>query len=680
MAPPHSRRALFGWSALFAYLCILLLVVGSETALHFTGPAIDGPFQLYNALRRIAVGQRPGVDFQFFHGVLIPYLHYPFFRLLGGQFFDSEITREVVSTLLYPISVVVFLKFFIKDWTRTMAWSAIVMAASIALRMTSVLVAINSLLGIRSMLPVLFPVVLSLPIRRGARTLLGALTIGGSLLLGTEQGLSTIAALLIVTVVAALRSGERQAYVVDAIAMIGGGVATLAVVLMMLGGVAGMRGAIAYNFRIVPLDQYWYFGAPPNVFLSSWRAVPSIAFTILKMPVIFVIGIAVTVVALRRFWDCAGHPEERREYAFAVGLAYGVVSCASLLGIWAAAYIQPVERIMLLVGAVYLDEALRRRDRRLARPLAGGVGRSTLGVAALSLVAMIAVVPSLFATTFKFLPHVVWDHVIHRKGPVYSGIWMTTIPESQAILDAHRKPNGELPSLWSTYAGLLEARNGIFQPSTDYIIHALGPDGRARYVSDFKRVRPELVQTVSPLYTQYESWIENTSWDFYAELLHNYKIVGATDWSIFWERLPSADSVTSAPWSLDLDGKTNTVKLPPVPGDTSSVTLLQIELDYDVHNPLHVLPVVGAMPRYLVASRNAIQRDPVTLDPYVKQSRFPLIVRGGQSAELQWNTFGLLPGASISVHRIRASLIPVSGNTGVWLNALIESQTKQMTQ
>ncbi len=676
----HSRRALVGWSALFVYLCILTLVASSETALHFTGPAIDGPFQLYNALRRIAVGQRPGVDFQFFHGVLIPYLHYPFFRLLGGQFFDSEMTREVVSTLLYPITVVVFLKFFIRDWTRTMAWAAIVMGASIALRMTSVLVAINSLLGIRSMLPVLFPVVLALPIRRGARTLLGALTIGGSLLLGTEQGLAAIAALLLVTVVAALRSGDRQAYVVDAGAMIGGGAATLVVVLMLLGGVDGMRGAIAYNFRTIPLDQYWYFGAPPNLFFSSWRDLPATSLVMWKIPAMILLGIAVLAFVVLRFWQSVGDSLERREYAFAVGIAYGLISCASLLGILASAYIQPLERILLLVGAVYADESLRRRETRLRRPLVGGVGRTTIGLMVVTFLFMIVVVPSVIGTTARGIPHFIGDHLIRRDGPVYSGIWMTTLPEGQAILDAHRKPNGQPPTLWSTYAGLLEARNGLFQPSTDYIIHALGPAGRARYLADFERLRPELVQTVSPVYTQYESWIENTSWDFYSELLRNYKIVGATDWSIFWERLPSADSVTSAPWSRDLDGSTNTVKLPPVPGDSSSLALLEIELDYDIHNPLHVLPVVGAMPRYLVASRNAIQRDPVTLDPYVKQTRFPLIVRGGQSADLQWNTFGLLPGASISVRRIRASLVPVNGNTGAWLNALIKSQTEQMTQ
>ena len=77
------------------------------------------------------------------------------FRLLGGNFMASEITRELTSVVLYPITVVVVLRFFIKDWLRVAAWSAIIMAASIALRITSVLIAVNSLLGIRSTIPVL---------------------------------------------------------------------------------------------------------------------------------------------------------------------------------------------------------------------------------------------------------------------------------------------------------------------------------------------------------------------------------------------------------------------------------------------------------------------------------------------------------------------------------------------
>src|ERR1051326_355496 len=106
--PVAVRRPAIFWWALFAFLCFLMIVIGIESALHFLGPAIDGPFQLYNALRRIWVGQRGGADFQFFHGLAIPYLHYLQFRLLGGTFIASELARQMTSVLLYPLVVIVF--------------------------------------------------------------------------------------------------------------------------------------------------------------------------------------------------------------------------------------------------------------------------------------------------------------------------------------------------------------------------------------------------------------------------------------------------------------------------------------------------------------------------------------------------------------------------------------------
>jgi hypothetical protein len=675
-----SRRAAVGWGALFGFLCLLMLVVGLESALHFLGPAIDGPFQLYNSLRRIWVGQQAGVDFQFFHGLGIPYLHYPFFRLFGGGFIASEITRQLVSTILYPIVVVVFLHFYLRDWTRTLAWSAIVIAGSIALRLTSILVAVNSLLGVRSTLPTLLPVVLCLPIRRWMRTALAAITLGGAFLFGTEQGMAAALALVIVTAVVAIRSPERRDYLVDGAAAVVGGVVVLMIGLMMIGGVSGMRGALAYNFKYVPMDQYWYFGSPPNHFIASWSMFPSLAATLWRIPIVLVLGVVAVVVWLRRVWQQAGSPAERREFALAVGLTYGLISCASLLGTWVNAYIQPLLRMMLLTGAVYLSTWLTERDAAMNRPRTGGVGRSTIGVAIATVAMMLAIVPSTFATTRLTIPHFFGDHIFGRKGATYSGIWMTTIPAGQAMLDAHRGPDGKPPTLWSTYAGLLEARNGLFQPNFDYIIHALGPDNRARYLSEFDRVAPQLVQTVHPLYTQYEAWIENTSWDFYARLLEKYDVVGNTDWSLFWAPRAGPPLRPQLAWRTAVQPDVDGVQLPVIRGPANAKALLQIEIEYEARNPLHVLPVIGSMPRYLIQAQNAIQKDPVTIDPYVTRTRFPLIVGGGQRPILHWGVFGLLPGASLVVKSITVYVVPMSPANHVWFDALVDSQLREMTQ
>src|SRR6185436_16543854 len=106
--------------------------------------------------------------------------------------------------------------------------------------------------------------------------------------------------LLLATAIAAWRSKSRMAYIVDSAAILAIGVATLVVVLTMIGGVAGMRGALVYNFRLVPMDQYWYFGAPPNLFLSSWSDVPRMLMTILRIPITLVAGVVAVVFCLRR--------------------------------------------------------------------------------------------------------------------------------------------------------------------------------------------------------------------------------------------------------------------------------------------------------------------------------------------------------------------------------------------
>ncbi|MEO6877903.1 MAG: hypothetical protein ABI205_05435, partial [Gemmatimonadaceae bacterium] len=396
--PRGTRRATIGWGLAFGFFVLLMIVVGLETALHFLGPPIDGPFQLYNSLRRIWDGQRAGVDFQFFHGMGIPYLHYLPFRLFGGTFIASEVTRELMSAVIYPLTVLVFLRFFIRDWTRALAWSTIVMAASIGLRLTSLLVAVNSLLGIRSTIPTLLPVVLCLPVRRSLRVALGGVALGAALVMGTEQGLAAAMALVLATAVVAWKSDRRAAHAIDCGAILAIGVVTLIVTLTALGGVSGMRGALAYNFRLVPLDQYWYFGSPPNLFLSSWSAVPKMLTVIPRIPITLLLGIGAVALTLRDLSTRPDAANERERFAFAVLALYGLISCASLLGTYVNAYVQPLLRVLLLLAAVRLDRTLPAWDAHLGRRLVLGVSRSVASVAVAAVLIMIAVVPSVFVT------------------------------------------------------------------------------------------------------------------------------------------------------------------------------------------------------------------------------------------------------------------------------------------
>src|SRR5439155_19912567 len=148
----------------------------------------------------------------------------------------------------------------------------------------------------------------------------------------------------------------------------------------------------------------------------------------------------------------------------------------------------------------------------------------------------------------------------------------------------------------------------------------------AQYVSRFRTVKPRLVQTVSARYSPYEPWIECTSWDFYEDLLAHYVVVATSPWSVFWERQPNVSAKSTFLGIGTPIAGTQSMRLPRVPasGDAPS-TLWKVELHYRVRNALHRLPILGSLPRFLVSLRDAVNRLPVPLDPYVTSERFPLL-------------------------------------------------------
>lgn len=683
-AQPSRRRliAIIGWGVVFAVIPVMLLSLGVELTLHFGGVPIDGPFQLYNPLRRIMAGQRGGVDFQFFHGLGIPYLTYVPFRLFGGSFVAAELSRQLIAALSGLVVIPAFLRAFTSDWRRIFALSTAVLAALIALDFAPMVLAVGSLLPLRTAVPTLTPLIWMLPFRPRWKSALAGVAIGCSVLLGTEQGMALLAAFLIVSAIVACRSPAKGPAMWHALMTVGVAALTFAILVLAIGGPAGLRGAVNYNLKLVPMDQYWYFGVPPNAFaanlatlrqglIDEWIILP----TVLS-------GVAVSVILLRRLWREHTGRTGDRNVALAISMLYGLISCASLLGILTHVYVGPCVRTILMIGALEVDARLRRRE---ASPSVVRTGRripALVVIAGLSLLVMATWVPlRLFSRghsaskvrSFALaLPHLISEHAVPRRGMVFDSIWPATLSTSQSIIDAHRGPDGTPPTLWSTYAGLLEARNGIFHPSVDYIIHALGPAQRAQYVEDFRTYRPTLVQTVRPTFTEYETWIEQTSWDFYLEVLRNYRVIGLTPWSTFWERLPAPVEEPPAFFesSVNRGARSLEVVLPAATSTFPDTVLVQVELTYRAHNPLRGLPVFGALPRYLVRLSGAVPTNPVTLDPYTTTARFPVVGPAGRRVTFGLTANSLLPGASLEVTGIRAWQIAITPAITPWLRDL----------
>lgn len=123
--------------------------------------------------------------------------------------------------------------------------------------------------------------------------------------------------------------------------------------------------------------------------------------------------------------------------------------------------------------------------------------------------------------------------------------------------------------VWSLYTGLIEAEMKTFHPSRegyDYIIHALGPERRAAYVNEFKRVKPKFVVTLSRPYFFYEEWLQNSHWELYGLIDQNYEVVKETPIYVVWQKRDqpwSATNTHARQWqSLAVDEAQQKISLP----------------------------------------------------------------------------------------------------------------------
>lgn len=650
------------------------LSIAIEFALHFNGVAIDGPFQLYNALRRIDAGFRPGIDFQFFHGIGIPYVQFPWYSLFGRGLSGSELGRQLFSTVLYPAVFLVVFRAFTGDWVRAWWLTATAIAASIALHLTALSNPLNGMLGLRSTMPTLIPAAFWLTRGRRARVIVIGACLGAAMFLSTEQGMAAFLAVGIVAAATLIRPADRARRLGDAAATLAIGIASFLFFVFVVAG-RGTAGVLRYNFRSVPMDQFWYFGAPPNVFISSWSALPGMLWH--AWPVGLAIGLGVAAVAfrLRAVAGAADDNDARRADALALLAVYGLVSCGSLLGIFAAAYVQPLWRVLVILGLLGLARVVDTRSQAseaTAMRLAAWMPAAAVLAFAWACIAARSTIPVLTGAA----PHVLREHVIGGKGFGAAGMWPETLREDRAVYEAAQRATGKAPTLWSTYAGWFEAQHAVFQPSFDYIIHALGPDNRARYLATFRSTEPQLVQTMLPTYGQYEPWVEATSWELYEDLLRRYTVVARTPWSLFWGRQPADAQPDVALGEAAIDTAAKVAHLPPVPPSPGMpVTLLTVEVRYRTHNPLARLPLLGSSPRFLVGVAGAVTHLPITLDPYAATARFPVVAVPGSSPSLAFQTFSLLPGASFEVSRVRVWQTPVSGPNQAWLADLVRQQS-----
>jgi hypothetical protein len=262
--------------------------------------------------------------------------------------------------------------------------------------------------------------------------------------------------------------------------------------------------------------------------------------------------------------------------------------------------------------------------------------------------------------------------VFDSQGKTMPESWLRTEAAGMSVIERERRKLGRTPVIWSTYAGLLEWKTGVFHPYTDYIIHALGPQRRAEYADKFIASRPDIVQTIRPSFTKYEEWLEGSHWNFYRPLMANYDIVAAGPWSFFWTprrgaALPPGAVVINTAVPL---GQLAIAIDPSIPAD--SVGVFEVRLRYRIHNRAAPIPVIGNMPRYLVDIGNTPNSYPLSLAPYDSVRSFPVIASGRAPILLKGHVESLFGGATLSIDSVRVERIPLSPSNNAWIADVLQ--------
>lgn len=642
---------LFGADVVF---WIIVRLAGAVTLpLDFNGFPTDGAFQTFNPLRRIAAGQHGGVDFQFFHGLGVPYLLYPLYALFGKTLYSAEISREIISMFAFALSVVAILYAASRDTWTTIVWTT----AGLALFQTvfqPLAVASNSLLGLRSTAPVFFAAALLWPARTGTRVIGCGFALALSLALGTEQGLAIIVAFAAMQMLLAMKS-RRLRPLAEGAASVTVGVFGYLLFLLIVGGPAGCRNALRYAFKDVPGDQFWYFGSPPNAFLSRWIDVVTEPYLMAAL-VFTLIAAAVVLIWFRR---ASAPDDERVLHAVAVLLIYGLLSGTAYLGISFRTNRLPMLRAvffaLLTLLAHFTVRYLRNRNSAVHR-----VVRSSIYAFVLLLVITDAWMSVLDVDTI--ILHRYRSYVAAGRHPRLSPRWQWDLAIAHRVIG----PADAKPRIWSTYAGLIHSDYGVFNPSFDYIIHALGEENRRAYVDTFRSTKPEYVETMRRSLFGYEDWLRSMHWDFYSELFHHYTLVAVTSHSLWWKLGRAAPLVEHDAGSLNVPPERQFVALH-LPHFESRLAVAVVTLKYRLTNPWAHVPMLGQLPRHLVAVHGAANSGLVALSPYRSVTQIPIFVWHGQRPSIGLITESLVPGTSVTALGATVSVIEIDRATEPFL-------------
>lgn len=592
---PWWLWTLVGLSNLFlmAY-CLYTIITALSQGTNFSGYAADGPFQLYNPLRRLAAGQVIGRDFQFFHGIGIPLLHYPIFRLLGSNIFASEMSRWLVSPLLFLMCGLILFRIQLRSWHKTIVATALLTILSI--RCSNIIPPSNSLIIVRTTFPILAAAALLLQseafitvrhLKFYWKHLLAILFLALAFLCGTEQGAAAIIAYFSVRLFDLWHErNKKRAVITIGIEM--GLIGVTTIVLLALITQGHLAAPLHYALVDIPKDQSWYFGAAPNGFMTWGNLWPNFsAPALFDIYAAIVLSGALFYVAARLKVISSG---QRRAYVFL--WLYGLIVCGTMLGYFApllqlvpALRVSTTIVVSLLMTLLFSPELKKYAQQAAAHgSIHRAIVRAGLAFGFTSLCLLLVV----FTHTYYVDTKRDYDvRGIQRaaKTARHSSDYVLAASGWKGSLDAfapYVKPGAVV---WSTYSSLYESNAHLFTPSRggfDYIIHVLGSDNRRAYAEQFQQEHPQYVLTLEPVYFAYEEWLWSKAPQFYEELLAHYRLIADNGRHYLWRY--DADSNAQPDEWRTIKAMNRTTYLLPRNTSKGSMQLIELRVRYHARN------------------------------------------------------------------------------------------------
>ena len=566
---PRAVRIGGGWrgfAVLAAVFAVLATLRGAWLLHAHSLNSIDGALQTWFAADHFARGEALGSAFQSYLGITMVLALLPIFAAGGKTLFASTLGAYVL-VLLAAFACCYACVWLIRPIAPRARWQAALVLLAVfyyagplvgqasGIAWPATLDPGVSLRPLRGALPFFvlpFFVVLVRRVRRRGRALAGfplGLVAGAGLLWSNDAGIPLVIAM---TLALALALWPKRALLAKTLAAFGLGV-MLSAGAILLAVTHGRPGPwLAYNFRDVAGDQFWFFApwdrttrilGPADLHHILTHADPLSALAL----VLLAVCVAFAAVQCLR-----GKVSPVRGGAFVL-LGAGLLGTAVLPQIGGHVGAEYNGIVFVLGMCAPLIVAPARLWRQAGRPA------RLIGPGALMMIAMLAAVAMAGLETARLVrspersARTVYDPALgFHVTPDYAAD-LAAMRRLAAAWDAAGVPQNR--RLLSVYTSPLDIAAGTRSPAdVGSLIHALGPAKRAAFTALVARRAVDAVTTIAPDYSGWEGWLTRANWPFFRALRANYTPIARNDQQVLWVRSAAA-SPAEAPATCRVTGR-----------------------------------------------------------------------------------------------------------------------------